>query len=341
MDKEILDVLEIEKIKKQAEQVNKNLTKKEFDEKVGKLSLMNARMIQGVFSENKNNHLVLGIVNEIRKIHGLGPATAITNTVVENLSPVRSIFERNMTADLIGTGNKINLAVEVQNQSQEDYAIRGTVSSSNQMKTNFEPGKGFGEAPDVFGINILGFNLQELINDKNFLSIVTRVNKGTGEYFLENKYSDYYICLPKMAKDRKNVQNEYRELWDICMAFKSEVKKYDEVMNMVQSPVAKELISQARTITTNPRVVSEAMSIEEEQILFERYIESRERVKASQVEINIALNYLNNAKKNNLNYGVDELMNNLGLEKDVAERATKLHKKELNKEVENDLIKLN
>jgi hypothetical protein len=341
-----IPILNIEEIRKKAELASNSLTEAQLKEKAGRLSLMNARMIQGIFQDNRNNHLILGIINEIRKVHGLEPATAITNAVVESLSPVRSIFERNMTADLIGTGNKINVALEVQKEKQEDYAVRGTVSSSNQMKTNFEPGKNFGEAPDVFGINILGFNLPELESDKNFLSIITRVNKNTGEYFLEEKYSDYYICLPKMDKDRNKVLNNQKELWDICLAFKTEINKYSEVVKMIESPIAKELMSEASVLTQNPNAVREAMTIEEEQMLFERYVDSiiqkkdrlitQAEVRVTQAEVRVKKQIAINMLKSGM--GSKEVSKILNIKLAVIEDLIKEHKL-FNTEISNNTLR--
>ena len=55
-----------------------------------------------------------------------------------------------------------NLALEVQKGKHDGYAVRGTLTSSNAMRTGFNMGEGFIEAPDVIGINILGFRLPQL-----------------------------------------------------------------------------------------------------------------------------------------------------------------------------------
>ena len=263
-----------EQVKSLAREKVKNLTEEERKEKIGNLTLMNSKIIQAIFSENKNNELLLGIINTIRKIHGLPASNEITDVVVESLSSVKSIFERNMTADILGIGNKINIAVEIQKESEENFAVRSTISSSNQMKTNFEPGEEFSEAPSVFGINILGFNLPELEKDKAFLSIVTRINKNTGEYFLEEKYSDYYICLPKIPKERDKAPENQKELWDICLAIKSQIKKYEGVLNMVESPIAKDLMREAVVVSKFNDTIAEALYIDEEEALFNKYIKN-------------------------------------------------------------------
>ena len=64
-----------------------------------------------------------------------------------------------MIGDLVGEGTLINIAIEVQKGSQDGYAVRGTITSSNAMRYQFNSGDNFTEAPDVITINILGFML--------------------------------------------------------------------------------------------------------------------------------------------------------------------------------------
>jgi uncharacterized membrane protein len=44
-------------------------TQQEIDEARGNLSPMNDRVAMVTFSDNKNNHIITGIVNALRKIH--------------------------------------------------------------------------------------------------------------------------------------------------------------------------------------------------------------------------------------------------------------------------------
>ena len=72
------------------------------------------------------------------------------------------VLGRGMVADLIGLGLQINIALEAQRKIQEGYAVRAALSSSNIMRHQFETGSDYTEAPDVIGVNILGFKLPEL-----------------------------------------------------------------------------------------------------------------------------------------------------------------------------------
>ena len=57
-------------------------SRQEIETARGRLALMNNRVFFVTFSENKNNHLITGIVNALRKIHGLPPIPPIEQTTL-------------------------------------------------------------------------------------------------------------------------------------------------------------------------------------------------------------------------------------------------------------------
>ena len=205
-------------------QPKRQYSQEEIDEARGNLALMNDRVFLVTFADNKNNHIITGIVNSLRKIHALDPIPPIERTMVQNVSLV-DVLGRGMIGDLLGEGASINIAIEVQKGKQDDYAVRGILTSSNVMRTQFSAGDGFTEAPDVIGINILGFNLPQLEHRRMFCSRIVRAEYESRETFLAEKYSDYYIELPKMDYwTKKEISEAYHELWDLCCIFKARVR---------------------------------------------------------------------------------------------------------------------
>ncbi|MCL1916878.1 MAG: Rpn family recombination-promoting nuclease/putative transposase [Peptococcaceae bacterium] len=195
-------------------QPKRRYSQQEIDEARGNLALMNDRVFMVTFCDNKNNPIITGIVNALRKIHALAPIPPIERTTVQNVSLI-DVLGRGMIGDLLGKGAFINIAIEVQKGAQNDYAVRGTLTSSNAMRTHFKPGDTFTEAPDVIGINILGFALPELANRKMFCSRIIRAEYESKEPFLAEKYSDYYIELPKQDTwTKESLPEAYHDLWD-------------------------------------------------------------------------------------------------------------------------------
>ena len=235
-------------------QPKKQYSQKEIDEARGKLALMNDRVFWATFADNKNNDIVKGIADSLRKIHGLADIPQIVRTTVQSAS-LLDVLGRGMVGDLLGEGEAINLAIEAQKEGQSGFAVRGTLSSSNAMRIQFNAGDDFTDAPDVIGINILGFRLPELANHNMFVSRIVRSNYDTGETFLADKYSDYYIEIPKMTSFSKTLlPKEYHDLWDLCCIIKSKVNEHEEVIRMqaVANPVAINLSQEVRkTVAPN------------------------------------------------------------------------------------------
>ena len=189
---------------------------------------MNDRVFLVTFIDNKNNHIITGIADAVRKIHALPPIPQVQHTKVQDIS-ILDVLGRGMIGDLLGWGESINIALEVQKSKQAGYAVRGTLTSSNAMRLGFNTGNDFTNAPDVIGINILGFRLPQLEHRKEFVSRVVRSEYDSKEPFLADKYSDYYIELPKMNDWKKSdLPEAYHDLWDLCCIFKTKIKEHEE-----------------------------------------------------------------------------------------------------------------
>ena len=144
---------------------------------------------------------------------------------------------------------------------------RGTLTSSNAMRRGFNMGDDFTEAPDVIGINILGFRLPQLGHRKEFVSRIVRAEYDSKEPFLADKYSDYYIELPKMDDWKKSdLPEAYHDLWDLCCIFKTKIKEHEEVIRMqaISNPVALDLSREARKTITPSDFVNTTLSRDKE-----------------------------------------------------------------------------
>jgi len=229
-------------------------TQQEIDEARDNLALMNDRVFLVTFLNNKNNHIITGIANAVRNIHALPPIPQVEQTTVQNIS-LLDVLGRGMIGDLLGWGESINIALEVQKGKQDGYAVRGTLTSSNAMRIGFNAGDDFTNAPDVIGINILGFRLPQLEHRKEFVSRIVRAEYESREPFLADKYSDYYIELPKMDDWLKcELSEAHHDLWDLCCIFKAKIKEHKEVIRMqaISNPVALELSREAiKTVAPN------------------------------------------------------------------------------------------
>jgi len=215
-------------------------SQQEINEARDNLALMHDRVFFGTFADNKNNHIIKGLADALRKLHAMPQIPPIERTTVQKMS-LRDVFERGMVGDLLGEALMLNIALEAQRKQQDGFAVRGTISSGNAMRVQFRMGDKFTEAPDVIGINILGFRLPELKNKKMFCSRIVRADYDTKDFFLADKYSDFYIELPKMKDWTKDkLPEEYHDLWDICCIFKAKVKNHKEVIKLqsIANPTA-------------------------------------------------------------------------------------------------------
>jgi len=260
-------------------QPKRKYSQQEINEARDNLALMNDRVFFGTFADNKNNHLITGIADALRKIHALAPIPEVERTTVQKMS-LLDVLGRGMIGDLLGEALMLNIALEVQRGSQDGYAVRGTLTSGNAMRVQFNQGDKYTEAPDVIGINILGFRLPELENRKMFCSRIVRAEYDTKEPFLEDKYSDYYIELPKMDDwTKETLPEEYHDLWDICCIFRAKVKDIEEVIKMqaVKNPIALDLADGVRKTVARNDVVNDTLDRYGELLELQNYFRRREQ----------------------------------------------------------------
>jgi len=267
---------------------------------------MNDRVFLAHFIDNKNNHIITGLANAARKIHALPPIPQVQNTAVQNIS-LFDVLGRGMIGDLLGWGEAINIALEVQRGKQDGYAVRGTLTSSNAMRTGFNMGDDFTEAPDVIGLNILGFRLPQLAHRKEFVSRIIRSEYDSKVSFLDDKYSDYYIELPKMDDiEKEKMFEEYHDLWDICCIFRAKIKDMEEVIRMqaVKNPIALDLASGVRKTVAHNDVVNDTLNRASELLQLQNYFKHREQTTAQKT----AEEMLIVAIQNNITSSVIEAM---------------------------------
>ena len=260
-------------------QPKRQYTEQEIEEARGNLALMNDRVFLVTFIDNKNNHIVKGIADAVRKIHNLGPIPPIEQTRVQDLS-LFDVLGRGMIGDLKGFGKLISIAIEAQKQKQDGYAVRGTLTASNAMRINFNAGENYADAPDAITINILDFRLPELKNRKMFCSRIVRAEYETKETFLAEKYSEYYIEMPKMNDYTKaELPKEYHDLWDLCCIFRAKIKEQEEVIRMqaVTNPIALELSNEVRKTVSSNDFVNDTLNRKNELDQLKIYIQQREQ----------------------------------------------------------------
>jgi len=259
-------------------------SQEEIDEARGNLSLMNDRVFMVAFEKNKNNHIITGLVNALRRIHDVTPIPQIQSTTVQEPS-LADILGRGMVADLTGLGLQINIALEAQRKIQEGYAVRATLSSSNVMRHQFETGSDYTEAPDVIGVNILGFKLPELENSPMFCSRIVRAEYDTKETFLADKYSDYFVELPKMSVWTKaNSPEQYHELLDYCSIIQAKIKDHERVVQMqaITNPTVLELAEEAQKAVAPSDFVNATLNRKSEMEQLSDYIRMQQRKAAEE-----------------------------------------------------------
>ena len=241
-------------------------TQQEIEEARGNLALMNDRVFLMTFIDNINNHIVTSIADAVRKIHNIIPIPPIEQTRVQDLS-LFDVLGRGMIGDLTGWGKLISIAIEAQTQKQVGYAIRGTLTAGNAMRINFNAGEDYADAPDAITINILDFRLPELKIRKMFCSRIVRAEYESRETFLAEKYSEYYIELPKMDSYTKaELPEEYHDLWDLCCIFRAKINEQEEVIRMqaITNPAALELSNEVRKAVSSNDFVNDTLNRKKE-----------------------------------------------------------------------------
>jgi hypothetical protein len=207
-----------------------------------------------------------------------------------------------MIGDLTGWGKLISIAIEAQRKKQEGYAVRGTLTHSNAMRINFSMGEDYTEAPDVITINILDFRLPELENRELFLSRIVRAEYESKETFLADKYSEYYIELPKMDDFTKaDLPEPYHDLWDLCCIFRAKIKNQEEVIRMqtVANPIALELADEVKKAVTPNEFVNDTLNRKSEMEQLREYMKRREQKLAQAEKQKMAEDMLITALHNN------------------------------------------
>ena len=245
---------------------NQTFTHEEIEAARGNLSPMNDRVAAVIFADNKNNHIITGIADNLKKIYDEPPIPPIERTFLQELT-LPDVLGRGMIADMISEGWRLNIATEIQKGSQADFAVRGTLSSSNIMRRQFNMGNDYSQAPDVMGIYILGFNLPQFIHKKEFVTRIVRTDYDTGEHFLAEKYSDFYIELSKIKNYKKEcLPKRYHELWDLCIILSTKIKNQEEVIKMqaVQSPLALDFAQEVKKAVAPAEFVNNTMRKEQE-----------------------------------------------------------------------------
>ena len=147
-------------------------------------------------------------------------------------------------------------------------------------------GEDYTEAPDVITINILDFRLPELENRKMFCSRIVRAEYESRQTFLAEKYSEYYIELPKMDDYTKaDLPEAYHDLWDLCCIFRAKINEQEEVIRMqaVANPIALELAGEVRKAVAPNEFVNDALNRKNELEQLREYMKRREQ-KAALVE---------------------------------------------------------
>jgi hypothetical protein len=141
-------------------------------------------------------------------------------------------------------------------------------------------GEDYTEAPDVITINILDFRLPELENREMFLSRIVRAEYESKETFLADKYSEYYIELPKMGDFTKaDFPEPYHDLWDLCCIFRAKIKNQEEVIRMqaVANPIALELADEVKKAVTPNEFVNDTLNRKSEMEQLREYMIRREQ----------------------------------------------------------------
>ena len=254
-------------------------TRQEKEEARGNMAFMDDRVFLHLFSGNKNNRILTGIANTLRKIHGLPSIPPIERVTVQGASLI-DVLGRGMVGDLLGEGHRINITIEAQKGRQAGYAVRGSMTSGSAMRAQFNPGEDYTEAPDVISINIMDFKLPELKNREMFYSRIVRAEYESKEPFLDWKYSDYYIELPKMASLKKEtLPPELHELWELCSIFTAKVKEHEEVIRVqgIKSKTALELSKEVKKTVAARGFTGRTLSRKEELEELRRFIERREQ----------------------------------------------------------------
>ncbi|MCL1996089.1 MAG: PD-(D/E)XK nuclease family transposase, partial [Defluviitaleaceae bacterium] len=163
---------------------------------------------------------------------------------------------------------------ESQLGAQRDYGIRSLITMANVMREGLKRGDKYADAKDVIGINFLGFGLKELAYNENFVTRIVYSDYHNKVGFLTDKYSNYYVELPKLPKNKKGLPENYHDIWDITKALKTKFKDYEEVKGMqeLRNSTALAILDELHNALSSDDVVYEALLRKEAQSLYEEQL---------------------------------------------------------------------
>ena len=244
-----------------------DLSPEVLERKKQELTIMNDTLAKKIFYNDNNKHLLAGIANAIRKIYNLPDVSEISKVTVQKISITKEFFEKDMISDVVGTaeknkGDHINIAMEIQNRKQDGYSSRSVLSSSNATRDDFLTGENYTNAPDVMSINVLGFNLPELSYKNSFCTRIVRADYDTGEHFLADKYSDFFLELRKTPVTIDKLPGKYHDLWEICKAINCKAKDYDKVVSELSNATAVGFIDASKEVLSNKQSVKDILDVE-------------------------------------------------------------------------------
>ena len=157
----------------------------------------------------------------------------------------------------------------------------------------------------------IGFKLPQLAHRKEFVSRIIRSEYDSKVPFLDDKYSDYYIELPKMDDMKKeNLPEAYHDLWDLCCIFRAKIKDLEEVIRMqaIKNPIALDLASGVRKTVAQNDVVNDTLNRAGELLQLQNYFRKREEKAAVSAEQKLAEKMIIAAIQNNFQAEVIETM---------------------------------
>ena len=264
------EILEIA-INHEARLRTENFSKAEIETRKAKLTPLNDTIFEHIFAKKRNYLIATEIVNSIYEVYGLPKIGLIEKAKVQKSTVHTSFLDGNtienkkMVGDFVGRSGNLTISIEGQSRKQEDYDIRSVLTSSNVMREGLKRGKRYKTSRDVIGINILGFKMPSLSYKKDFLTRIVRSDYDMKIHFLAEKYSDYYLELPKLPKEKESVKENYVLIWEMCKAFSVKYKNLEEVLNMqtITSPGAVHLLEEFYNSLTDDVLVYEALTKEE------------------------------------------------------------------------------
>ncbi|MCL1999752.1 MAG: Rpn family recombination-promoting nuclease/putative transposase [Turicibacter sp.] len=242
------------------------ITQAELDWYLGLKTVTSDIITEHIFMNNKNNALYTEIVNEVQKIYGFEPISKVDKTTVQKADAPEVLDDKKMIADITGESvrkfeNRIkltNIGMEIQKEPQHDFPERIVLSFSNRTKMGLKSGKEYEDAPDVIQLGFSTSKLKNLSDNKNFVSCIDLFTiRETGrKLFPDDKYQMFLIELSKMPRTKKNLDEKYHALWDICKVLKTPHKDMERTIKManITNATALTLSQELRSAVISPQV---------------------------------------------------------------------------------------